>query len=501
VAGARAWAQQSGSNEVRLSHFLLSLLDEEEGRPAVLLERAGLSVVVMREKLTEMADAPPAPPDHELFNAARNWSLAHRHDSEFLTDALLISVLRANPGFEQEVALLGLDAAQLERILGSKRVQPKETSSEEQGEPFSMSLHMEPFTETEAGRVLDANFNRAREATRVLEDYCRFVLNDRFLTEQLKELRHELVRVLEKIPAHLLTASRETQSDVGTSVSAHGEYERSSLPQIAVVNGKRLQEALRSLEEFGKLFAADLGGEFEKIRYRSYTLERSLVVGGRSREKLSSAKLYALLTGAQCQASLDWVIEQSAMGGVDVIQLREKTLCDRELLVRAQEVRRWTRKAGVLFIVNDRPDIARLAEADGVHLGQDDMTVRDARKVVGADALIGVSTHTLEQVRQAVLDGANYIGIGPVFPSRTKEFGEFPGLDFVRAAVAETSLPAFALGGIEPSNIDQVVQVGVTRVAVSSVIARSEDPEQVCRLLRSRLSNSTALGEGKMGGG
>src|SRR5437764_4528103 len=100
-----------------------------------------------------------------------------------------------------------------------------------------------------------------------------------------------------------------------------------------------------------------------------------------------------------------------------IFQLREKTLSDRDFLERARNVRRWTRKAGTLFIVNDRPDIARLAEADGVHLGQDDMSVADAQKVLGGNLLIGVSTHSEAQLRKAVIDGANYIGIGPTFPS------------------------------------------------------------------------------------
>src|SRR5207248_6725982 len=101
---------------------------------------------------------------------------------------------------------------------------------------------------------------------------------------------------------------------------------------------------------------------------------------------------------------------------------RQKELSDRELLERAREIRRWTREAGALFIVNDRPDIARLVEADGVHLGQDDLPVKEARRILGPDALIGVSTHDIEQLRQAVLDGASYIGVGPTFPSDTKDF-------------------------------------------------------------------------------
>lgn len=140
-----------------------------------------------------------------------------------------------------------------------------------------------------------------------------------------------------------------------------------------------------------------------------------------------------------------------------------------------------------LFIVNDRPDIARLVGADGVHLGQDDLPVADARRIVGPDTLIGVSTHSVAQVRKAVLDGADYLGVGPTFPSRTKAFDAFPGLAFVREAAAETSLPAFALGGIGPDNVQDVVAAGLRRVAVSSTIAAADDPEAVARVLRAAL--------------
>src|SRR5262249_57612419 len=116
----------------------------------------------------------------------------------------------------------------------------------------------------------------------------------------------------------------------------------------------------------------------------------------------------------------------------------EKGRDDRALLERARQVRRWTRDAGVLFLMNDRPDLARLAEADGVHVGQDELPVKEVRRVVGPDALIGVSTHDLDQVRQAVRDGASYIGGGPTFTSGTKEFEAFPGLDFVPQATPHT---------------------------------------------------------------
>src|SRR5262249_6328163 len=160
-------------------------------------------------------------------------------------------------------------------------------------------------------------------------------------------------------------------------------------------NLKRLQEALRSLEEHGKLWDLRIGSALERLRYRAYTLERSALLRGVARDRLADVRLYVLLTGSLCTASLDWTIQEAAAGGARMFQLREKQLDDRSLLELARKVRRWTRQAGALFIMNDRPDIARLAEADGVHLGQDDMPVKDARRIIGPDAIIGVSTHNL----------------------------------------------------------------------------------------------------------
>jgi len=493
ITGAQVWASRLGSPTLRLTHFVLALLDEAEGRPAVLLDRAGLSLIDMRAKLSQYSDSPESPDETVLFTTAREWSVEHRHDPQFLTDAFLITVLKADPAFEHATAAFGLDATKLESILiGRNESQPEPAlpppEPPEPAQPLAVLTGPDAIGEMDAARVLDVNFNRAREATRVLEDYCRFALNDRFLTEQVKQLRHALGAASSRLPANLLLAARDTITDVGTSVTAGGEYVRHTPMQVAVVNLKRLQESLRSLEEFGKLFGSELGRDLETLRYQTYTLERALAAVGRSRERLGEAKLYVLLTGSQCVASLDWTIEQAAAGGADVVQLREKNLPDRELIARARDVRRWTQKANVLFIVNDRPDIARLVEADGVHLGQDDMTVRDARRIVGPNSLIGVSTHTVEQVRQAVLDGADYLGVGPVFPSKTKEFDHFPGLDFVRAANAETSLPAFALGGIGLDNVGEVVAAGARRIAVGSVIASADEPEPIARMLRAAFS-------------
>src|SRR5262249_35108710 len=156
------------------------------------------------------------------------------------------------------------------------------------------------------------------------------------------------------LPPALLLESRETLQDVGTSLSTPGEQRRHSLRAVVEANCKRLQEAFRSLEEFGKLNGIELGRAVEQLRYPSYTLERALVLGSTARERLADVRLCVLVTGSLCAAMMDWTIAEAAAGGADMIQLREKQLDDRELLERARKVRRWTRQAGVLFVVNDR---------------------------------------------------------------------------------------------------------------------------------------------------
>ncbi len=172
-----------------------------------------------------------------------------------------------------------------------------------------------------------------------------------------------------------------------------------------------------------------------------------------------------------------------------MIQYREKGLPDRELLRRAREIRILAAQARVPFIMNDRVDLARLASCDGVHLGQEDLTPRDARRVLGPATLIGVSTHDRSQLEAAILAGAGYLGVGPVFPSATKEFSEpeLAGLGYVRLAAETTSLPWFAIGGITEENVDRVLEAGAVRVAVSGAVMRSSSPRRAVARLKARL--------------
>ncbi len=198
--------------------------------------------------------------------------------------------------------------------------------------------------------------NRAREGLRVVEDYCRFVLDDSFLCGELKQLRHDFTAALASLPAERLLEARETQSDVGVLLSTEAEQERSSLAAVALANWKRLQEALcSSLEEFGKTVGPDLGPAMEQLRYRSYTLERAATLGAVARERLADARLCLLLTGLQCVRSLEETVKEATAGGVGMIQLRKPGIYPTaKLLERAREVRGWAQR-GRSFVPRQRP--------------------------------------------------------------------------------------------------------------------------------------------------
>ncbi len=325
-------------------------------------------------------------------------------------------------------------------------------------------------------RILDASANRIREGLRVLEDYARFVLEDRFLTQQIKALRHRLAEALRTLEPFHLVAARETQQDVGTTLTEATEASRQSAEDVVSANFYRVQEGLRSLEEWGKLHSPALAEAAKQLRYHVYTLQRAFQITRRSQERLAEARLYVLLDGASCEEEFRKKVSELVSVGVSILQLRDKRLGDRQLLARACLLRELTRTTRTLCIINDRPDLALLSRADGVHLGQEDLSVKAVREMLGPDRLIGVSSHSIHQARQAVLDGADYIGVGPTFASGTKAFSEFPGLELLREVAWEIRLPAFAIGGITLENLPQVLATGIGRVAVCAAVAEAPDP-------------------------
>ena len=244
---------------------------------------------------------------------------------------------------------------------------------------------------------------------------------------------------------------------------------------------------LRSLEEFTKLFDSGTAAELESLRYRAYTLELAVITTDDCLDRLAAAKMYVLLGGRGSLDELARLAVTIVDAGVHVLQFRDKSLSDRRLLACAQRLREITASTPTLLVINDRPDLAALVGADGVHVGQDELSVKDVRRIVGPRMLVGVSTHAIAQARQAVVDGASYIGVGPTFSSNTKAFHELAGLSLLREVAAEIRLPAFAIGGIGPENLADVMASGIRRVAVSGAIVSAADPAAALRQMLARL--------------
>ncbi|MBI1337862.1 MAG: thiamine phosphate synthase [Phycisphaera sp.] len=333
-------------------------------------------------------------------------------------------------------------------------------------------------------RILDANFNRAREALRVMEEAARFLLDDETITRDIKQLRHDLSSVLSQRPN--LTENRDTPGDVGTTIQTESESQRADVVAVVTAACKRLSEALRAMEEYGKLLpktggnGPGLATRIEALRYRGYDTEKRLLA------KLSPMgvrqwRLCVLLTQSLCRDG-DWlrVAQEAIEGGADCLQLREKSLDASELIARAQQLVKLARPRGVSVIVNDRPDIALASGADGVHLGQHDLSCSEVRGMVGRQLIVGVSTSNLDQARRAKEQGADYCGVGPMFPTSTKHKDVIVGPDYLRAFLAWGQLPGVAIGGITPGNVQQLVSVGCRGVAVSSAVCAADDPCALC---------------------
>jgi thiamine-phosphate pyrophosphorylase len=346
-------------------------------------------------------------------------------------------------------------------------------------------------SEHKINRLLDAASNRACEAVRVVEDIARFVFDDRLLTKEWKEFRHNLAAALQDLSAEIRFAFRQTETDVGASITLASEVKRSSTADLLAANLARLQQALRSLEESSKLLDVKLAQKIEALRYRSYVLASATQTMEVSIQRLQDVRLCVLIDGGASEKEYSQLIDLLLSAEVGAIQLRDKEMIDAELVHRARLLVEKTRGRKTLSIINDRPDIVVLAGADGVHVGQSDLSVKDARQVLGPGGLIGVSTHNAEQLSKAVLDGANYAGIGPIFESETKTFASHGGLALIEQVADQTALPVFAIGGINLKNADAVIQAGIRRVAVASGITRAIDPRSVAVALNERLCSAT----------
>ncbi len=346
-------------------------------------------------------------------------------------------------------------------------------------------------------RILDANLDRAREGLRVVEEWCRFGLDDQIKTAQIKNWR----QAIGQWHTAEIRAARDTPGDLGTSITHPQESQRSNLANVLQVNLARTQEALRVLEEYGKLHSQHMAAECKQMRYQLYTLDSQLMPSllafdeqsqrrspttsvtmtfEQRYQKLQQARTYLVTSPVP---DLLRVVESALEGGIAIVQYREKTADDETRLQIAQQMKALCQRYGALFIVNDRVDIAAAADADGVHLGQQDLPMPAARQILGPDKLVGRSTTNPKELKRSLDEGADYIGVGPVHATPTKPGKAASGNEYVRYAAQHATMPWFVIGGLNAENLAPTLAAGATRVAVVRALMEAEDPSAIARSL------------------
>jgi len=339
-------------------------------------------------------------------------------------------------------------------------------------------------------RIIDANLNRAGEGLHLLEDLARLILDDVGLTQQLKTIRHEILRGDWSFNQQLIQ-SRNSEGDVGIDIEVPDEEKQRELPIMVVANARRVQESLRILEELSKIPGTipKLEPEkFKQARFALYTIEQKLLSKLWRRDKTKHLTgLYAIIDSqALSGRSHIEVADQLIRGGAKTIQLRNKLRSKGELLPIAQQLKNLCSEQAVLFIMNDYLDIALAAGADGLHLGQKDLPIKVARKLLPIDKILGCSVTTVDQATAAESDGADYIAVGSIFPTSSKETAKVVGLERLRQVRQAVSLPLVAIGGINEDNVAEVSAAGADAVAVIGAILGAENIEEAARQIVAR---------------
>jgi thiamine-phosphate pyrophosphorylase len=340
-------------------------------------------------------------------------------------------------------------------------------------------------------RIIDANLNRAGEGLHLLEDIARLMLNDGGLTQQLKTIRHEILRGDWPFNQQLVQ-SRNSEGDVGVEIEAPGEVKERELPIMVVANARRVQESLRILEELAKIPGTTPKldpQKFKQARFALYTIEQRLLSKLLRQDKARRLSgLYAIIDSeALGGRSHTEVASQLIWGGAKIIQFRDKLRDKSERLSITQGLRELCSKHGVLFIVNDYIGLVLATDADGLHLGQKDLPVSVTRRLLPIDKIIGCSVNTVDQAVTAQADGADYIAVGSIYPTSSKEGAVVVGLEGLRQIKQAVSLPLVAIGGISKDNAAEVLAAGADAVAVISAILNAEDVAEATRQIIAKL--------------
>ena len=320
-------------------------------------------------------------------------------------------------------------------------------------------------------RIIDANVNRCAEGLRVVEEIARFSTRDAVLTEGLKEIRHEVRRVAQRLAGDALE-HRDSDGDVGKGSATVSELARNSLASVARANFARAEEALRVLEEFGKLIDAGDARAFKSLRFALYSMERSFFGGPRTLVRMpASPFLYAILDRSViAHGDVPSTAAALVSGGADILQYRAKDAPAGEKRRDLVALLGAVRGTAIPVVVNDDVLLAQETGAHGAHVGAGDMPAEEARAVLGIGRILGVSISSLDELSHASLEAVDYVAVGAIYPSATKRTAKAVGVELIRAVRSRTAKPLVAIGGIGPANAAEVLDAGADGIAAVSAL-------------------------------
>ena len=336
-------------------------------------------------------------------------------------------------------------------------------------------------------QIIDANLDRSREGLRVLEDWARFGLGEEKYVERIKNFR----QILGKNHLEIYKQSRNYIEDKCKGLTHQEQINRKTSEEIISSNSGRVQEALRVIEEFSRLHNHELSKIASEIRYEIYTIEIDLLSLSKFKKSDKILRDNDLYVITDQKENLLEIIEEILIAGVRIIQYRFKSGADKDHLKEAIQIKNLCKRYNSLFIVNDRLDIALASNADGIHLGQDDLDLKTARKLLGYSKIIGISANTEIEISNALKDGCNYIGIGPVFETATKKNKKPIGIEKMKALTKDLNIPWFAIGGIKSKDISYLKRNGFKKVALVSQLMNSKDPKEDAIMILKDLSHES----------
>ena len=316
-------------------------------------------------------------------------------------------------------------------------------------------------------RIIDVNLNRLDESLKFLEDIIRFSLENKKLLGEIRRIRNNFLAVKKSLPLATIVISRKSYYDLGRSAKFDSQLKKTPRA-IIFANLTRAKEASRIIEEILRVQKIEISNSVKEIRFKIYDLEKN--ISDLLRKKFNP-RLYAILDEKYLRlAPIEKTIRLLENHGATMIQLRVKRMADKEFLSYATKIKKMIHKPDIKFIINNRIDIVLACGADGVHLGQDDMPVEIARTILGDSYIIGVSVCNIKDAKRAQKYGADYLGVGAIFKTKTKTDSKVCSLSTLKAIGREVTIPVVGIGGIDYKNYKKVLRVGASGIAVCSYL-------------------------------